>query len=61
MIEVKALTHFLGNEGLWLQGESREVSEVRANELLKANLVEAVIDLTEPVKPEPKAPKTDKK
>jgi hypothetical protein len=63
MIEVKALTHFLGNEGMWLQGETREVSEVRAKELVKTKLVEAVeaTDSTEPEKQEPKASKTAKK
>ncbi|UOR05861.1 hypothetical protein MUN82_01885 [Hymenobacter aerilatus] len=39
MPEVTAKTIFLGNEGMWQVGETKEVSILRAKELVKHGLV----------------------
>jgi hypothetical protein len=46
-MQVKAITYFLGDEGMWRPGDMKEVSEARSQELLKNKLVELVKGETE--------------
>lgn len=43
-MKVIAKTQFYGNERMWREGDIKEVSESRAQELLKAGLVSEVED-----------------
>ena len=62
---IRATSTFLANLELWLEGETKEASDNQVLELVAAGLAVEVESensaSTEPEKPEPKAPKTEKK